>query len=285
MNALVFLPFLDRKKQLCGQKNIGDGDDMDNVLTENFKTGTEKNGKPVAVVTGGTRGIGRAIVEELVNDDFHVVVTYRSSEDAAEKLRNILKGKVTVKRADVSKKDEVDELFNEILEKYGRVDVLVNNAGITQDRSFHKMLEDEWKHVIDVNLNGAFYCCTRAINTMRDQKYGRIVNISSIVGQKGNFGQANYAASKAGVLGLTKTLALENAMKGITVNAVCPGFIETDMVEAIPEDAKVKIKSEIPMQRFGQAKEVAKAVKFLVSRDSAYITGQELNVNGGLLTH
>lgn len=259
-------------------------DDMEET-TNNLNEAANGNGKPIAVVTGGTRGIGRDIVEELANEDYHVIVTYHSSEDAAEKLRTILKDKVTVKRADVSKKDEVDELFNEVYSKYGRVDVLVNNAGITLDRTFHKMEECDWKSVIDVNLNGAFYCCTRAIKLMRDQNYGRIVNISSIVGQKGNFGQANYAASKAGVLGLTKTLALENAVKGITVNAVCPGFIETDMVGAIPEPVKDKIKGEIPMKRFGSAKEVAKAVRFLVSKDSAYITGQELNINGGLLTH
>ncbi len=244
-----------------------------------------ENPQSIAVVTGGTRGIGRAIVDELVEQDYHVVVTYRSSEKSAQDLRDLLKNKVTVKRTDVSKQNEVDELFDAIEQKYGRVDVLVNNAGITQDRSFIKMDSSDWKHVIDVNLNGAFYCSKRAINAMQKQNSGRIVNISSIVGQQGNFGQANYAASKAGVLGLTKTLALENARKGITINAVCPGFIATDMVGAIPEEVKEKIQNGIPMRRFGEAKEVAKAVGFLVSKDSAYITGQELNINGGLLTH
>jgi acetoacetyl-CoA reductase len=241
--------------------------------------------KPVAIITGGTRGIGRAIAEELVLNDFQVVVTYNSSKAEADKMRAIFQDKVLIKQTDVSKEEEVDALFNEIQTKYGRIDVLVNNAGITQDKTFHKMDADDWHHVINVNLNGTFYCCNQAINMMRDQKFGRIINISSIVGQKGNFGQANYAASKAGLLGLTKTLALENAMKGITVNAVCPGFIETDMVSAIPDEVKNKIQSEIPMKRFGTAKEVAKAVKFLVSEDAAYITGQELNINGGLLTH
>jgi acetoacetyl-CoA reductase len=241
--------------------------------------------KPVAIITGGTRGIGRAIAEELVNNDFQVVVTYNSSAAQAEKMRALFQDKILIKKTDVSKEAEVDALFNEIQTKFGRIDVLVNNAGITQDKTFHKMDADDWHHVIDVNLNGTFYCCNQAINKMRDQKFGRIINISSIVGQKGNFGQANYAASKAGLLGLTKTLALENAMKGITVNAVCPGFIETDMVSAIPEEVKQKIQDEIPMKRFGTAKEVAKAVKFLVSEDAAYITGQELNINGGLLTH
>jgi acetoacetyl-CoA reductase len=241
--------------------------------------------KPVAIITGGTRGIGRAIAEELVLNDFQVIVTYNSSQTEAEKMRAIFQDKVLIKKTDVSKEEEVDALFNEIQTKFGRIDVLVNNAGITQDKTFHKMDADDWHHVINVNLNGTFYCCNQAINMMRDQKFGRIINISSIVGQKGNFGQANYAASKAGLLGLTKTLALENAMKGITVNAVCPGFIETDMVSAIPDEVKNKIQSEIPMKRFGTAKEVAKAVKFLVSEDAAYITGQELNINGGLLTH
>lgn len=246
---------------------------------------TSQNAKKVAVVTGGVRGIGRAIAEELMKEDFHVVVTYCSSEDQAEAMRKVFKDKIEITRTDVSKEDEVETLFKNIQDKYGRVDVLVNNAGITQDKTFHKMGADDWHHVIDVNLNGTFYCCNYAINAMRNQNFGRIINISSIVGQKGNFGQANYAASKAGLLGLTKTLALENAMKGITVNAVCPGFIETDMVTVIPDEIKSKIQSEIPMKRFGTAQEVAKAVKFLVSEDAAYITGQELNINGGLLTH
>lgn len=241
--------------------------------------------KPVAVVTGGVRGIGRAIAEELLNQGYHVIATYCRSEAQAEVMRTVLGNQVEVKRADVSSQDEVDAFFNEVLNQYGRLDVLVNNAGITNDKSFHKMGANEWHEVIDVNLNGTFYCCNRAIPMMREKNFGRIINISSIVGQKGNFGQANYAASKAGLLGLTKTLALENAMKGITVNAICPGFIETDMVSVIPEQMKTKIQEEIPMKRFGTPQEVARAVKFLVSEDAAYITGQELNVNGGLLTH
>ncbi len=239
----------------------------------------------VALVTGGVRGIGRAISEELITAGYTVVATYCSSEKAARDMEETFPGKVKTIRADVSEQEQVDFLFDTIEKEFGRVDILINNAGITQDRSFHKMKNVDWHRVLDVNLHGTFYCCNRAINLMRDHNYGRIVNISSIVGQKGNFGQANYAASKAGMLGLTKTLALENAVKGITVNAVCPGFIETDMVEAIPDEVKLKIQNEIPMRRFGQAGEVAKAVRFLVSADSAYITGQELNINGGLLTH
>jgi acetoacetyl-CoA reductase len=241
--------------------------------------------QPVAIVTGGVRGIGRAIAEELIDDGYKVIVTYCSSEEQAETMRNLFKDKVVIKRADVSRQDDVDAFFNDVVSEYGRIDVLVNNAGITQDRTFHKMGANEWHKVIDVNLNGTFYCCNRAIPVMREHNFGRIINISSVVGQKGNFGQANYAASKAGLLGLTKTLALENAQKGITVNAVCPGFIETDMVSAIPDNVKTKIQDEIPMKRFGTAREVARAVRFLASPDAAYITGQELNVNGGLLTH
>lgn len=252
----------------------------------NTDSNPANNGRPVAVITGGVRGIGRAIAEELLNADYQVVVTYCSSEEQADTMRSLFQSKdLTVKRTDVSQEEEVTALFDAVKKEFGRVDVLVNNAGITEDRSFHKMDASQWHNVIDVNLNGTFYCCSQAISLMREQNFGRIVNISSIVGQKGNFGQANYAASKAGMLGLTKTLALENAVKGITVNAVCPGFIETDMVSAIPDNVQSKIKDEIPMKRFGTAKEVARAVNFLASPDSGYITGQELNINGGLLTH
>ncbi len=239
----------------------------------------------VAVVTGGVRGIGRAISEELCKEGYVVIATYRNRQDQAEALEKMFEDRIFTRKTDVSDMDEVDALFQEIQHTWGRVDVLVNNAGINIDRTFHKMGANEWHQVIDVNLNGTFYCCNRAIPLMRDQAFGRIINISSIVGQKGNFGQANYAASKAGLLGLTKTLALENAVKGITVNAICPGFIETDMVNAIPDDVKERIQDEIPMKRFGTAREVARVVGFLASQDAGYITGQELNINGGLLTH
>jgi acetoacetyl-CoA reductase len=239
----------------------------------------------VALVTGGARGIGRAIADELLELGYTVVVTYLSSDSVADEMRKQYGQRVWAKRADVSDEGQVNELFDDIVSRYGRLDVLVNNAGITQDKTFHKMNPEDWHRVLDVNLNGAYYCCSRAIAIMREQHYGRIINISSIVGQKGNFGQANYAASKAGLLGLTKTLALENAMKNITVNAICPGFILTDMVDAIPDSVKTDIIGTIPMRRFGSAKEVAAAVRYLVSEHAGYMTGQELNVNGGLLTH
>lgn len=241
--------------------------------------------KPAALVTGGTRGIGKAIVEELVSQGYFVFVAYSKNKEQANELTKTLGENVTVVNTDVSKKEEVDQLFQQITKKFNRLDVLINNAGITMDRAFHKMESQDWHKVIDVNLNGVFYCCSNAIPIMRQQNYGRIVNISSIVGQQGNFGQANYAASKAGLLGLTKTLALENATKGITINAVCPGFIDTDMVALIPTEVRQKIENQIPMKRFGKPSEVARAVMFLVSKDADYITGQELNINGGLLTH
>lgn len=240
---------------------------------------------PIAIVTGGVRGIGRAIAETLIAMDYQVIVTYCNSHAQAQQMQTLFKNMVDIRRTDISKKEDVDALFDEVLDIYDRVDVLINNAGITQDKTFHNMDANEWHEVIDVNLNGTFYCCNRAIPVMREQGSGRIINISSVVGQKGNFGQANYAASKAGLLGLTKTLALENAMKGITVNAVCPGFIETDMVSVIPETLKQKIQEQIPMKRFGTAQDVAGMVEFLVSQKAAYITGQEFNVNGGLMTH
>lgn len=258
---------------------------LETTVKESASTTTAVKTRPVAMVTGGVRGIGRAIAEEFWHEGYEVVVTYCTSDTQAEAMRQLFPERMDVLRADVSLETEVEQLFDDVLAQFGRVDVLVNNAGITQDRSFHKMETQHWHRVIDVNLNGTFYCCNRAVPLMRQQGFGRIINISSVVGQKGNFGQANYAASKAGMLGLTKTLALENALKGITVNAVCPGFIETDMVQAIPDLVQDQIKDQIPMKRFGTAGEVAKAVKFLASPDAAYITGQELNVNGGLLTH
>ncbi len=170
----------------------------------------------------------------------------------------------------------------QVLARFGRVDLLVNNAGITRDRTFVRMDEEAWAAVLSVNLNGVFYCTKAFLDGMLERRYGRIVHISSIVGQTGNYGQANYAAAKAALLGLTKTLAKELATKGITVNAVAPGFIETEMVAAVPEEIRGKIVKQIPMGRLGTAREVAKGVVFLMSDDASYITGQTLNVNGGM---
>ncbi|MEK7367625.1 MAG: 3-oxoacyl-ACP reductase FabG, partial [candidate division NC10 bacterium] len=191
-------------------------------------------------------------------------------------------GVADIFQADVSQREEVQRMKKQVLARFGRVDLLVNNAGITRDRTFVRMDEEAWAAVLSVNLNGVFYCTKAFLDGMLERRYGRIVHISSIVGQTGNYGQANYAAAKAALLGLTKTLAKELATKGITVNAVAPGFIETEMVAAVPEETRGKIVKQIPMGRLGTAQEVAKGVVFLLSDDASYITGQTLNVNGGM---
>jgi 3-oxoacyl-[acyl-carrier protein] reductase len=239
----------------------------------------------VALVTGGSRGIGRAICEALADAGAAVAINYQGSERAAREVaREIAEagGVADIFQADVSQREEVQRMKKQVLARFGRVDLLVNNAGITRDRTFVRMDEEAWAAVLSVNLNGVFYCTKAFLDGMLERRYGRIVHISSIVGQTGNYGQANYAAAKAALLGLTKTLAKELATKGITVNAVAPGFIETEMVAAVPEETRGKIVKQIPMGRLGTAQEVAKGVVFLLSDDASYITGQTLNVNGGM---
>lgn len=239
----------------------------------------------VALVTGGSRGIGRAICEALADAGAAVAINYQGSERAAREVaREIAEagGVADIFQADVSQREEVQRMKKQVLARFGRVDLLVNNAGITRDRTFVRMDEEAWAAVLSVNLNGVFYCTKAFLDGMLERRYGRIVHISSIVGQTGNYGQANYAAAKAALLGLTKTLAKELATKGITVNAVAPGFIETEMVAAVPEEFRGKIVKQIPMARLGTAQEVAKGVVFLLSDDASYITGQTLNVNGGM---
>jgi 3-oxoacyl-(acyl-carrier-protein) reductase len=239
----------------------------------------------VALVTGGSRGIGRAICEALADAGAAVAINYQGSERAAREVaREIAEagGIAEIFQADVSERDAVQRMKKQVLARFGRVDLLVNNAGITRDRTFVRMDEEAWAAVLSVNLNGVFYCTKAFLDGMLERGYGRIVHISSIVGQIGNFGQANYAAAKAALLGFTKTLAKELATKGITVNAVAPGFIETEMVAAVPEEVRGKIVKQIPMGRLGTAQEVAKGVVFLLSGDASYITGQTLNVNGGM---
>ncbi len=239
----------------------------------------------VALVTGGSRGIGRAICEALADAGAAVAINYQGSERAAREVaREIAEagGVADIFQADVSQREEVQRMKKQVLARFGRVDLLVNNAGITRDRTFVRMDEEAWAAVLSVNLNGVFYCTKAFLDGMLERRYGRIVQISSIVGQTGNYGQANYAAAKAALLGLTKTLAKELATKGITVNAVAPGFIETEMVSAVPEEIRGKIVKQIPMGRLGTAQEVAKGVVFLLSGDASYITGQTLNVNGGM---
>lgn len=238
-----------------------------------------------AVVTGGSRGIGRAIALELAERGANLAIIYVEHHEAAEHTLASLKAKgvqAEKYQVDVGNFEAVQKTFAQIVEAHGRVDILVNCAGINRDKSFGNLSPDLWAQVIQTNLGGAYNCSKAIWDHMKANKYGRIVSISSIIGQTGNFGQANYAASKAGLLGLTRSLAQEGARAGITVNAICPGFIDTDMVRSIPAEILEKIVARIPAQRLGQPEEVARAVAFLVSPGSAYITGHALNVNGGL---
>jgi acetoacetyl-CoA reductase len=237
----------------------------------------------IAIVTGGSRGIGAAIARELGANGATVIINYNHSREHADKLvEELTKDGITAIafQADIAESESTRKLVEETIRQYGRVDILVNNAGITRDRSFRKMSEKEWHEVIDTNLSSAFNTCTIAIHKMAEMKYGRIINISSIVGQAGAFGQTNYAAAKAGLIGFTKALALETARNGITVNAVCPGYIATEMVKAMPEDALASVIGKIPMQRLGTPKEIAEAVIFICN--TSYMTGQCINLNGGL---
>jgi 3-oxoacyl-[acyl-carrier-protein] synthase III len=237
----------------------------------------------VALVTGAGRGIGRAIALELARRGANVALNYRSdtahAETTAAEIRQ-LGVECNLVQGDVSKKGEAHRIVKEVLDKWQRLDILVNNAGITRDRSMRKMTEDDWSEVINVNLNGTFYCTSAALPAMINQRFGRVINISSVVGQMGAFGQANYSASKGGIIAFTKTLALEMAKFNITANAIAPGFTSTEMVDAIPEEISAQIKAKIPLGRFASPEEIAKAAGFLAA-DADYITGQELNVNGG----
>lgn len=238
-----------------------------------------------ALVTGASKGIGREIAIALASEGADVAINYRSSEVEAEEVAMWLEDlgvNTWVYPADVSDMNSVQEMKN-CLEKYfGAIDILVNNAGINVDKLFVKMDQEMWNKVISVNLTGVFNCTNTFINRILESEHGRIINITSIVGQMGNVGQVNYAASKAGIIGMTKALAREMARKNVTVNAIAPGFIETAMVKGIPDKIKEKILSQIPLGRFGQPSEVAKAVVYLSSDDAAYITGHVLNINGGM---
>ncbi len=239
----------------------------------------------VALVTGGSRGIGRAIVLSFAREGAKVLINYKGNEKAAiETLEEVKKigGEGEVFKADVGIEEEVDKMFNFVLEKWGRLDILVNNAGITRDNLLIRMKNEEWDQVINTNLKGVFYCTRSALKIMLKQRYGRIINISSVIGLRGNIGQANYAAAKAGIIGFTKAVAKEVASRGITVNAVAPGFILTDMTEVLSEEMKKKALEEIPMGRFGDPEDVASAVKFLASDEAGYITGVVLSIDGGL---
>jgi acetoacetyl-CoA reductase len=239
----------------------------------------------VVVVTGGARGIGRAIAEELGREGARVVVNYAKSKEAAEDLvaqlqQNGSPGAVAV-QADVSDAAQAAKLIEETLQRFGRIDVLVNNAGINVDRSLKNLTPEDWDKVIKNDLSSYFYTTKAALPHFTQQKSGKIINISSVIGQMGNFGQANYAAAKAGIIGFTKTAALELARSNVTVNAICPGFIATEMFESMPEKSKEAVVARIPLGRVGTAGEVARAVRYLIV-DGDYITGASLNINGGL---
>jgi len=271
----------------------------------------------VALVTGSSRGIGRAIAIKLAEEGADVVINYQNAKDHAQMVSKLIDrmgmadslGEITEKigkmeckehakeisdlieskgchscmfQANVSDPGQVNKMRDEVIEKFGRVDILVNNAGIVRDKSFVKMTSDMWNDVLSVNLDGTFYCTKAFIDGMLERKYARILNISSVIGRMGNFGQTNYAASKAGMIGLTKALAREFAGKGVTVNAIAPGFIETDMVKGISAEAMEKVVAKIPLGRLGKASEVAGTVAFLASHEGDYITGQVIDVNGGL---
>lgn len=238
----------------------------------------------VAVVTGASRGLGRAIAEELARGGAKVVVNYSRSKEPAEELVNELTeggSEAVAIQADVSDAEQAQRLIDESIEKFGRIDVLVNNAGINRDKTLKKLSVEDWDTVVQTDLNSAFYTVHAALPQLMEQESGCIINMSSFVGEAGNIGQANYAAAKAGLLGFTKTAAQELARYGITVNALCPGFIETDMVANIPEEAKEKLLKTVPLGRFGKPEEIARAARYLVE-DGDYITGQALDINGGV---
>jgi 3-oxoacyl-(acyl-carrier-protein) reductase len=239
-----------------------------------------------ALVTGASRGIGRAIALALAEEGADVAVNYISSEAAAQEVVgriHTMGRRAILARADVGDFPDTFRMAHDVLNEFGHLDILVNNAGTTSDKTFIKMDHASWRKVLAINLDGVFNCTKAFIDQMVKQSYGRVVNITSVIGQIGNFGQANYAASKAGVAAFTKSLAKELAGKGITANAIAPGFIETEMMEAIPEKVKNRLLDQIPLKRFGRTEEVARAVVYLCSPDGDYITGAELSINGGLL--
>jgi len=245
----------------------------------------ENNGKRSVIVTGGSRGIGRAICLAFAKNDTHIYFNYNSNIDAAlqtEKQLVNAGANATAVKADVSNENEVAFFFKKVVEETGRIDVLVNNAGITRDGLLVRMKEKEWDQVINTNLKGTFNCMKIAGKTMLKQRCGRIINITSVVGIMGNPGQANYVASKAGIIGLTKSAAKELASRNITVNAVAPGFIETDMTSSLSDKARSAMVNQIPLKRAGKKEDVAGVVIFLASENAAYITGQVIHVSGGM---
>ncbi len=239
----------------------------------------------VALVTGASRGIGKAIALALAENGAAVAVNYSSSEASALEVAEIIRkngGRAEIFKARVNVESEVEEMFTAVEKSLGPVDILVNNAGITKDNLLMRMKTEEWDSVIDVNLKGAFLCTRRAVKGMMKNRYGKIINISSVVGFAGNAGQFNYSATKAGIIGMTKSAALEFASRGIRVNAVAPGFIETDMTASLSDDVKAAYMEKIPLKSLGKPEDIANAVVYLASPLSDYMTGQTLHLNGGM---
>jgi|DewCreStandDraft_2_1066082.scaffolds.fasta_scaffold00355_52 acetoacetyl-CoA reductase len=241
-------------------------------------------GERVAIVTGSSRGLGRAIAQEFARHGCKVVVNFRSRCREARELVDELRAQgceAVAIQADVSRQEDVERLVETALQHFGRIDVLVNNAGVCRDRTLRRMSPEEWREVLSNDLDSVFLCTWAVVPHMIEQGGGRIINISSIIGQMGNVGQCNYAAAKAGIIGFTKAAALELARYNITVNVVCPGFVETDMVTCLPEHVRQRLLERIPMARFGRPEEVARLCRFLAA-EGDYITGAQLNINGGM---
>lgn len=236
----------------------------------------------VAIITGAGRGIGRSIAEVLANEGYNLVLNYRSNKDELEKFVQTLKTKVLLVQGDVSDYGDAERIIQITKDTFGQIDLLVNNAGITRDNLLIKMSEEEFDSVSNTNLKGTFNCTKHIARIMMKQRFGRIINIASVVGITGNIGQSNYAASKAGVIGFTKSVARELAPRGVTVNAIAPGFIKTKMTDAISDEAKTAALSKIPLGTFGTPEDVANVVAFLASDKAAYITGQVIKVDGGM---
>lgn len=239
----------------------------------------------VALITGSSGALGRAIAERLAEDGFDLALHYRRGKQEAEKLaKSLSSGGISAHayQADICKPAEVQRLVSQVENELGPICVVVNNAGLVRDRTLHKLSDEDWDEVLDTNLRGAFHICRSVIPALSGRKEGRIINISSIVGAMGNYGQANYAASKAGLIGMTKSLAKELAKDRITVNAVCPGFMDTPMVRKVPPNVQEKLIAQIPLGRFGEPRAVGEAVAYLAGTGGAWITGQVLHVNGGM---
>lgn len=244
------------------------------------------NGK-VALVTGGSRGIGKAIAKRLASEGATIVINYMRNETAANETKKEIEdtgGKATLSKFDVSDFDAVHEAVDKIIENHEGLHILINNAGITKDTLLMRMKEEDWDNVMSINLKGIFNCTKAVTRNMLKQREGRIINLTSVVGEMGNAGQSNYAASKAGIIGFTKACAREMAPRGITVNAVSPGFIQTDITDELTEELKKDYISRIPMNRFGTTDDIAGAVAFLTSDEASYVTGEVFRINGGIYT-